>query len=166
MTASGIYKHLTGKELAIQKRYVGEANLIEHPSRADFYDTGNLVALDSALVKPGVPVPENATDASKTADTGMGTVIVAVTGATTNLTSGATRVITATLKRNNVTEAGDSSTVVTFASSGAGSVTGTGTSTASSGVATKTVTGGTTGSVTVTCSAPGHTSGTITFTVV
>ena len=57
---------------------------------------------------------------------------IALTGATTNLTSGATRVLTATLQDaagNTVTS--DSSTVVAFAKqSGAGTVTGTGNATA------------------------------------
>ena len=57
---------------------------------------------------------------------------IALTGATTNLTSGATRVLTATIRDaagNTVTS--DNTTVVTFAKqSGAGTVTGTGTATA------------------------------------
>ena len=60
-----------------------------------------------------------------------------------NLTSGATRVLTATVQDaagNTVTS--DNSTVVAFAkASGAGTVTGTGNATAAAGVATKTVTG-------------------------
>ena len=68
---------------------------------------------------------------------------IALTGATTNLTSGATRVLTATLQDaagNTVTS--DSATVIAFAKqSGAGTVTGTGNATVASGVATKTITG-------------------------
>ena len=68
---------------------------------------------------------------------------IALTGATTNLTSGATRVLTATIQDaagNTVTS--DNSTVVAFAKqSGAGTVTGTGNGTAVAGVATKTITG-------------------------
>ena len=68
---------------------------------------------------------------------------IALTGATTNLTSGATRVLTATIQDaagNTVTS--DNTTVVAFAkASGAGTVTGTGNATAVAGVATKTITG-------------------------
>ena len=68
---------------------------------------------------------------------------IALTGATTNLTSGATRVLTATIQDaagNTVTS--DNTTVVAFAkASGAGTVTGTGNDTAVGGVATKTITG-------------------------
>ena len=68
---------------------------------------------------------------------------IALTGAITNLTSGATRVLTATIQDaagNTVTS--DSTTVVNFAkASGAGTVSGTGTATAAAGVATKTITG-------------------------
>ena len=68
---------------------------------------------------------------------------IALTGATTNLTSGATRVLTATIQDaagNTVTS--DNTTVVAFAkASGTGTVTGTGNATAVGGVATKTITG-------------------------
>ena len=67
---------------------------------------------------------------------------IALTGSTANLASGATRVLTATIRdaAGNVVTA-DNSTVITFGKqSGAGTVTGTGTATAASGVATKTVT--------------------------
>ena len=68
---------------------------------------------------------------------------IALAGSTANLTSGATRVLTATIQDaagNTVTS--DNSTVVAFAqASGAGSVTGTGNDTGASGVATKTITG-------------------------
>ena len=78
-------------------------------------------------------------------------VDIVLTGATTNLTSGATRVLTATLKDaagNTVTS--DNSTVVSFGkASGAGTVTGTGNDTAVAGVATKTITGDLVGSVTM-----------------
>ena len=94
---------------------------------------------------------------------------IVLTGATTNLTSGATRVLTATLKDaagNTVTS--DSSTVVAFAkASGAGTVTGTGNDTAVAGVATKTITGALAGSVTMEATAAGLTTGTLgAFTVV
>ncbi len=94
---------------------------------------------------------------------------IALTGATTNLTSGATRVLTATIQDaagNTVTA--DSSTVITFAKqSGAGTVTGTGTATADDGVATKTITGALVGSVTMEATAAGLTTGTLgAFTVV
>ena len=94
---------------------------------------------------------------------------IALTGSTADLTSGANRLLTATLKDaagNTVTS--DNSTVVAFAkASGAGTVTGTGTATASSGVATKTVTGALAGSVTMEATASGLTTGTLgAFTVV
>ena len=94
---------------------------------------------------------------------------IALTGATTNLTSGATRVLTATIQDaagNTVTA--DNTTVVTFAKqSGAGTVTGTGTATAASGVATKTITGALVGAVVMQASAGGLTTGTLgSFTVV
>ena len=94
---------------------------------------------------------------------------IALTGATTNLTSGATRVLTATIQDvagNTVTS--DSSTVVAFAkASGAGTVTGTGNDTAVAGVASKTVTGALVGSVTMEATAAGLTTGTLgAFTIV
>ena len=94
---------------------------------------------------------------------------VALTGATTNLTSGATRVLTATIQDaagNTVTS--DNTTVVNFAkASGAGTVSGTGTATAASGVATKTITGVLFGAVVMEATAGGLTTGTLgSFTVV
>ena len=94
---------------------------------------------------------------------------IALTGATTNLTSGATRVLTATIQDaagNTVTS--DNTTVVAFAkASGAGTVTGTGNATAVAGVATKTITGALVGSVTMEATAAGLTTGTLgAFTVV
>ena len=94
---------------------------------------------------------------------------IALTGATTNLTSGATRVLTATIQDaagNTVTS--DNTTVVAFAkASGAGTVTGTGNDTAVAGVATKTITGQLVGSVTMEATAAGLTTGTLgAFTVV
>ena len=94
---------------------------------------------------------------------------IALTGATTNLASGATRVLTATIQDaagNTVTA--DNTTVVAFAKqSGAGTVTGTGNATATTGVATKTITGALVGSVTMEATAAGLTTGTLgAFTVV
>ena len=94
---------------------------------------------------------------------------IVLTGATTNLTSGATRVLTATLQDaagNTVTS--DNTTVVAFAkASGAGTVTGTGNDTAVAGVASKTVTGALVGSVTMEATSAGLTTGTLgAFTVV
>ena len=94
---------------------------------------------------------------------------IALTGSTADLTSGATRVLTATIQDaagNTVTS--DNSTVVAFAkASGAGTVTGTGNATASAGVATKTITGALAGSVTMEATAAGLTTGTLgAFTVV
>ncbi len=92
-----------------------------------------------------------------------------LTGSTANLTSGANRVLTATLKDaagNTVTT--DNTTVVNFAkASGAGTVTGTGNATAAGGVATKTITGGLIGSVTMEATSAGLTTGTLgAFTIV
>ena len=94
---------------------------------------------------------------------------IALSGSTADLTSGATRVLTATIQDaagNAVTS--DSSTVVTFnKASGAGTVTGTGSATAASGVATKTITGALVGSVAMEATAGGLTTGTLAaFTVV
>ena len=94
---------------------------------------------------------------------------IALTGATSNLTSGATRVLTATIKDaagNTVTS--DNTTVVAFAkASGAGTVTGTGNDTAVAGIATKTITGALAGSVTMEATSAGLTTGTLgAFTVV
>ena len=94
---------------------------------------------------------------------------IALTGSTANLTSGATRVLTATIQDaagNTVTS--DNTTVVTFVKqSGAGTVTGTGTATAVSGVATKTITGALVGPVVMQATATGLTTGTLgSFTVV
>ena len=71
------------------------------------------------------------------------TTQIALTGSTANLTSGATRVLTATLEdAAGNTVIGDSSTVIAFAkASGIGTVSGTGTATVANGVATKTITG-------------------------
>jgi len=93
---------------------------------------------------------------------------IALSGSTANLTSGATRVLTATLQDaagNTVTS--DNSTVVAFAkASGAGTVSGTGNATATAGVATKTVTGALAGTVTMEATAAGLTTGTLgAFTV-
>ena len=92
-----------------------------------------------------------------------------LTGSTANLTSGATRVLTATSSDaagNTVTS--DNTTVVAFAkASGAGTVSGTGNATAASGVATKTITGALAGTVTMEATAAGLTTGTLgAFTVV
>ena len=94
---------------------------------------------------------------------------IELTGATTNLASGAARVLTATIQDaagNTVTS--DNSTVVSFAkASGAGTVTGTGNDTAVAGVASKTITGDLVGSVTMEATSAGLTTGTLgAFTVV
>ena len=85
-----------------------------------------------------------------------------------NLASGSTRVVTAEVQdaAGNVVT-GDNSTSVSFTqTSGSGSVSGTGSSTAASGVATKTVTGDAVGSVTVTAHSGSLTDDTSTFAVV
>src|SRR6185369_16620688 len=66
-----------------------------------------------------------------------------ITSATTNLSSGAARDITAEIRdANGNLLTGDNTTSITFSkTSGAGTVAGLGSATASSGVATKTVTG-------------------------
>ena len=88
---------------------------------------------------------------------------IALSGSTANLTSGATRLLTATIQDaagNTVTS--DNSTVVAFAKqSGAGTVSGTGNATAAAGVATKTVTGALAGSVTMEATSGGLTTGTL-----
>ena len=92
---------------------------------------------------------------------------VVVTSSTANLTSGAARTLTAEVRdANDNLRTMDSSTVVTFAkTAGAGTVTGLGAATASSGVASLPVTAVLAGSITVTASAGGLTSGTTTFTI-
>ena len=93
---------------------------------------------------------------------------ISLSGSTANLTSGATRVLTATVQDaagNTVTS--DNSTVVTFAkASGAGTVTGLGTDTAVAGVASKTVTGAVVGAIVVDADSGALTAGTLGFTVV
>jgi len=102
---------------------------------------------------------------------------LALSGATTDLAAGSTRVLTATIQDangNTVTTGADSTLSVTFAkTAGTGTVTGLGSATASAGVATLTVTGNAPGSITITASATGSggalTAGTgnpITFNVV
>ena len=94
--------------------------------------------------------------------------VIALSGATTDLTSGATRTLTATIQdAHGNTVTGDNTTVVTFAqTAGSGSVSGLGAATASGGVATKTATGNVAGAVTITASASTLTSNTRTFNVV
>src|SRR5439155_11158962 len=90
-----------------------------------------------------------------------------ITSATADLQSGTTRALTAEVRdaSDNVVSS-DSTTSVTFAkTSGTGTVTGLGAATAANGVASKTVTGQTAGSITITASATGLASGTTTFTV-
>src|SRR5207302_169544 len=89
------------------------------------------------------------------------------TSNTAGVASGSTKTLTAAVEdANSNVVTSDNSTVVTFAqTAGAGSVTGLGTATASSGVASLTVIGQTAGSVTVTASKTGLTSDTSTFSV-
>ncbi|HEY6029963.1 MAG TPA: hypothetical protein VIU44_05345, partial [Gaiellaceae bacterium] len=93
---------------------------------------------------------------------------LAVTSATTNLTAGGARTLTAEVRDaqgNVVTD--DSTTVVTFAkTSGAGTVTGLGTATASGGVASLPVTGDHAGSVTLGATSGSLTAGSTSFAVV
>src|SRR5882724_5557212 len=84
---------------------------------------------------------------------------LALSGATTDLNSSTTRLLTATIQDtagNTISTGADSTLSVTFGkTSGTGSVTGLGSSTAVAGVATLTVTGNVAGSVTITASATG-----------
>ena len=96
-----------------------------------------------------------------------------MSGSGSNLTSGTTRLLTATIQDSNgniETTGPDSTLGVSFAqTSGAGSVTGLGSSNATAGVATLTVTGNLVGSVTITASSGPLAAGTgnpLTFTVV
>jgi hypothetical protein len=100
-----------------------------------------------------------------TLTSGAATKIV-LSGSTSGLASGATRILTATIEDsagNTVTSGADSGISVAFAqTAGPGSVTGTGAASASAGVATDTVTGAIAGAVTLqtsgTLSGPGATS--------
>ena len=100
---------------------------------------------------------------------------IALSGSTSSLTAGATRVITATIQDasgNTVTTGSDSSLSVTFAkTAGSGTVTGLTSVSASGGIATDTVTGGLAGSVSIGASATAAGGGIsqvspVTFTVV
>src|SRR5205814_1991084 len=93
---------------------------------------------------------------------------IVITSATTNLTSGATRAITAALQGANVNPAAthSRSSVGFSQTGGTGSVCGLGSATAASGVATKTVTGLALGPVTITAHVAGLTDGTTSFTIV
>ena len=94
--------------------------------------------------------------------------LVQISAATTDLTSGSPRVLTATLEDpygNTITS--DNSTSVSFTqSAGTGTVTGTGSATVTAGVATKTVSGGLVGTVTMQASAGALTTTTVGFNVV
>src|SRR5207248_2668843 len=91
-----------------------------------------------------------------------------LTGAVSNLASGGNRLFTATVEDtygNAVTS--DNSTVVTIApTAGPGTLTGGGSGGVSNGAGSRTLTGVLAGSVTVTASAPGLTSGALTLAVV
>ena len=143
--------------------------------------TGNATASSGVATKTitGVlagPVTIEATAAGLTTGTlGSFDVVpgaatqIALSGSTANLTSGATRVLTATIQDaagNTVTT--DNTTVIAFAKqSGLGSVSGTGNATATAGVGTKTITGVLAGPVTIEATSAGLTSGTLgAFTVV
>lgn len=80
---------------------------------------------------------------------------VDLTGSTLDLSTGSTRLLTATLKDvSGNTVSSDNSTVITFAkTAGTGTVTGLGTATASNGIATDIVTGSGTGAITLAGSA-------------
>ncbi len=147
--------------------------------------TGTVTGLGAATASAGVAskavtgavagsITITATSGVLTASTSIFTVVVGpadhvtVTSATTNLTSGATRTLTAEIRdaADNLLSA-DNSTSVTFAkTSGVGTVTGLGAATAASGIASKVATGALAGSITITASAAGLTSGTTTFTIV
>src|SRR5438132_1440156 len=120
---------------------------------------GNIKA-SATVVPPGTKTPGQGqgTDMTITVPAGPATKL-ALSGSTTNLTAGSTRVLTATIQDangNTVFSGPDSTLSVTFAkTSGTGTVTGLGSSMAVAGVATLTVTGGQPGSVTITASATG-----------
>ena len=89
------------------------------------------------------------------------------TSSTADLATGVSRTLTAAVRdaSGNVVVT-DNSTLVTFGqSAGSGSLNGLGTGTAVSGVASRTVTGGTAGSVTASAAASGLTPGTSVFNV-
>jgi autotransporter-associated beta strand protein len=90
-----------------------------------------------------------------------------ITSSTASLASGATRDIIAEIRdANENVRTSDNTTSVSFVqTAGVGSVTGTGTVTASSGIASNRVTGGSAGSVTLTASADGVVPATTTFLV-
>ncbi len=91
-----------------------------------------------------------------------------ITSSASNLSSGATRGITAEIRdANNNLITTDNSTSVSFSKTGGtGTVTGLGPATASAGVATDTVTGVLAGSITLKAHSGSLTDGTTTFTVV
>ena len=142
-------------------------------------DSGSHTFASGVTLKTAGNQTVSVNDTVQTLKTGSATVLVtagaaakiALYGATTSLTSGATRVLTATIQDaagNTVTT--DSSTVITFAqTTGAGSVSGLGTATVTNGVATKTVTGVLAGSVTIAATSGSLAAGSgnpITFSVV
>lgn len=98
---------------------------------------------------------------------------IVLSGSTTALQSGTTRVLTATIEDavgNAVTSGADSTDSITFAkSTGTGTVTGLTSVAASAGVATDTVTGAVAGSITLqasgTLAGTSKTSNTLTFTI-
>jgi hypothetical protein len=98
---------------------------------------------------------------------------IVLSGSTANLSSGTTRVLTATIEDaagNTVTSGTDSTDSITFAkSTGTGTVTGLTSVAASAGVATDTVTGSVAGSITLeatgTLAGASKTSNTLTFTL-
>jgi hypothetical protein len=162
------YKHLTGKRRAEQEFLLGD--LDEHAVRPDFIDDTHLVDPDD-LPDSGVPVPEDAAPADKVTAIGEETLAIDLTGSTANfdISNAESRTLTATLKRGTHTVTDDDTTVVTFAkSAGTGTVGGLGTAIVTDGVATKVVTSATqaAGAITITASAPGYASDTLTFTVV
>src|SRR5205814_6713281 len=79
------------------------------------------------------------------------------TSTSSSVASGSTKTLTAEIRdANGNLETGDNTTVVAFAkTAGAGTVSGLGTATATGGVASRTVTGQTVGSLTVTASQAG-----------
>lgn len=96
----------------------------------------------------------SATSSSTSASVSSGTATqIVLSGAVSDLGGGATRTFTATVQDgagNTVTTGADSTATITFAQTGgSGTITGTGSSTATNGVATKTITGGTAGTITL-----------------
>jgi hypothetical protein len=141
--------------------------------------TGSATASSGAATKTvtGVlagPVTITAHSGSLTDDTTTFTIVpgapakLAITSSTGNLSSGATRDITAQVEdaAGNVVTSDNSTGINITQTSGTGTISGTGSAIASGGIATKTVTGILAGTVTITAHSGSLTDDTTTFTIV